>query len=342
MSTIQKVTDDNVLQASNLLKEGNLVSFPTETVYGLGANALDSMAVQKIFTTKNRPATNPLIVHLPTPKDGLSYSNLNDWEFELYQAITSEFCPGPLTVIVPSNGKVSSLVTAGNGMVGLRFPSHQIAQKLLRVCGLPICAPSANKHTHVSPTSAKHVYSDFQDDNVMILDGGDLTLGKGNKGIESTIVRLNYKDKTVEILREGSITFADLKKINWNSFDATLKENKKTTADQREKQIAPGQFLHHYSPWKPTYLVASDKNFDLKKIGILTWGEVKGDKMYTLSLTKDITQAQLHLYKILREMETDPLIEIIGIDDALLKLPVIGDRIFRACQGKYISAKIMI
>ncbi|MBO4534641.1 MAG: threonylcarbamoyl-AMP synthase [Clostridia bacterium] len=188
-------TSKDIASAARLIKAGEIVAFPTETVYGLGADFANPQAVAKIFEAKGRPQDNPLIVHLA------------DWE-QIYGVASSvpplaeelyrRFCPGPLTMILPKDPSVPDVVTAGLKTVGVRFPSHPVARELIKA-SCPIAAPSANVSKHVSPTSAKHVLDDLDGKVPMILDGGDCQVG-----IESTIIDLTQEIPV--ILRPGAVT----------------------------------------------------------------------------------------------------------------------------------------
>lgn len=181
---------ENVKLCADLLRQGKLVGMPTETVYGLGANALDADACRSIFTTKGRPLTDPLIVHVHSFEQAMSLTDksCSEASMQLFKALTTKFWPGPLTVIVKANlEKIPMLITADTGLVGLRMPSNEIALELLRAAEVPVAAPSANKFGHVSPTKAEHVYNDFHlDSEVTILDGGQC-----NFGIESTVLKIS-------------------------------------------------------------------------------------------------------------------------------------------------------
>ena len=189
-----------------------MVSFPTETVYGLGANAHNADACVSIFTTKGRPLTDPLIVHVHSLEHALEQIDQSDEKVvSLFKLLAAKYWPGPLTTVVKANMKViPSLVTAETGYVGVRIPNHQIALDLIRTSGLPLAAPSANKFGHVSPSKAEHVFSDFhKDSEVYIIDGGACSFG-----IESTVLKLAYdhteKAYHLLILRRGGVSETSL------------------------------------------------------------------------------------------------------------------------------------
>lgn len=192
-----------------MLAEDKLVSFPTETVYGLGACALSAPACTSIFTSKGRPLTDPLIVHVHSLEQALGLIDHQDTEIVgLFKQLAVKYWPGPLTIVVKADLTViPSLITAETGYIGIRMPNNEIALDLLRTFGKPIAAPSANKFGHVSPTKAEHVYKDFyQDSEVLIIDGGSCSFG-----IESTVVKVTNDGKFhLLILRKGGVSIDNL------------------------------------------------------------------------------------------------------------------------------------
>ncbi len=163
------VTDEQLARAADLIRQGGLVAFPTETVYGLGANALDARAVARIYEAKQRPWASPLIVHVAD--ENMARSVTADWP-TLAQTLAARFWPGPLTIIVQKAEILPSLVTAGLETVGIRMPSHPVALELIRRAGVPVAAPSANRFSEISPTTAAHVRASLGDRVDLILDGG--------------------------------------------------------------------------------------------------------------------------------------------------------------------------
>ena len=236
MITTQVVpaTKESLEEASRLLHTGELVAFPTETVYGLGANALDREAVLSIFAAKGRPADNPLIVHI------YEESQLEDLcEIpEGARPLMEKFWPGPLTILMPKKDTIPPEVTAGLPTVAMRMPSHPVARELLRVCGLPIAAPSANRSGKPSPTSSHYVYQDMQGRIPLILDGGDCDVG-----LESTVLDLTHGTPT--ILRPGGVTKEMLEEILGpvEVAGSVLRPLK-----QGEVALSPGMRYRHYSP----------------------------------------------------------------------------------------------
>lgn len=290
-------TAEGIAAASNFLKSGKLVAFPTETVYGLGANAYNEDAVKAIFTAKGRPLTDPLIVHVNDVKEARKLVNIGVDENEVFMALGSAFWPGPLTLIAKAVTAIPYAVTASTGFVGVRCPSHPIARKLLADCQLPLAAPSANRFGHVSPTRSDHVIFDLGEKDVCVLDGewGDDKARNDNDvtcdfGIESTVAKLDCVNKQVIIFRQGAISKfqleACLQSVNssWSVVVMTravpmkaANENgeshlKKIKVDEQSNlessssvsaeeevagQQAPGQAITHYAPDVPCHMIAA-------------------------------------------------------------------------------------
>ncbi len=229
-------------RAVQTLRRGGLVAFPTETVYGLGADATCEIAVRRIFDVKGRPETHPLIVHLGDP------AMLSDWAAEVPVAarrLADRFWPGPLTLVLPRSKKVSTCVTGGQDTVALRVPSHPTALAMLREFGDGVAAPSANRFGRVSPTTADHVWSDLGDDVDFVLDGGPCEVG-----VESTIV--GFVDDQPVILRPGCVTREDIEKTLGLTSVAIRNGD---TGELR----APGQCETHYAPRARVMIVAADE-----------------------------------------------------------------------------------
>lgn len=227
-------TDEAVAYAAQVLREGGLVGMPTETVYGLAANALDEEAVRGIFAAKGRPADNPLIVHVNSIEEAEKLCVISDASRELM----AHFCPGPLTVTMPRRSCVPDVVTAGLDTVAIRIPSHPVARRLIAQSGLPIAAPSANTSGKPSPTTAQHVYHDLDGRLPVILDGGECDVG-----LESTVITMAGDMPTV--LRPGGITPEMLLTVlpEVRVADSVLRPLK-----QGEKALSPGMMYKHYAP----------------------------------------------------------------------------------------------
>jgi L-threonylcarbamoyladenylate synthase len=234
-------------RAAALIRAGEVVVFPTETVYGLGADALQPRAVERIFVAKGRPLSDPLIVHI-ADEDALRElaATLPEYVEELARA----FWPGPLTLIVPRSARVPSLVTAGLETVAVRMPRHPVALALIRAVGSPIAAPSANRFMHVSPTTAQHAFADLNGRVPLILDGGPCEVG-----VESTVLDLCADVPT--ILRPGGVSLEELQTVLPNVRVATRHIPVPDDAQAGERaQKAPGQLLTHYAPAVPLILFA--------------------------------------------------------------------------------------
>lgn len=232
-------TGTDILKAAQLLCEGKLVAIPTETVYGLAANALDADACLQIYKAKNRPAFDPLIVHVGDVASVPKY--VMDFPEEA-RRLCERFWPGPLTVVLPKKPIIPDLVTSGNSSVAIRVPSHPLTQKLLDLLDFPLAAPSANPFSYVSPTTAQHVQEQLGDRIDYILDGGPCQVG-----IESTIIR--FDNGKVEVLRLGGTALEEIENIT-GKLEKQLQSG--------SNPAAPGQLDQHYSPH--TRFVLTDFN----------------------------------------------------------------------------------
>lgn len=281
--------------AAKIIRAGGVVAFPTETVYGLGADAFNPDAVEKIFELKQRPSFDPLIVHI------CSIEQLNlvceDIDERLF-LLAEKFWPGPLTIVVNKNKKVPDIVTSGLKTVGIRFPSHPIANELIKQANTPIAAPSANKFGRVSPTSAEHVRKYFPKLDY-IIDGG-----KSSVGIESTIIKLNPEG--FEILRHGVITKEEIEKVI--PYFAADKVNSNI--------VAPGMLKSHYSPAKQFYILSDKilKKINPKESGLISFtGKYDSDFKLVVKLTKNnnLREAAVNLFSaihILEESDVDIIV----------------------------------
>jgi L-threonylcarbamoyladenylate synthase len=225
--------------AARLIREGKLVAFPTETVYGLGANALDEVAVQRIFDAKRRPRTSPLIVHVDSIE--MARSLTTRWP-DAAETLAQHYWPGPLTLVLPKHASIPDIVTAGLPTVGLRMPSHPVALELIRAAGVPIAAPSANRFTELSPTIAGHVPESLAD---FVLDGGPSRIG-----IESTV--LSLVDAPL-LLRHGVIPLPEIE-----ALIGTVKVG--VMAAPTEGHASPGMHVRHYRPVTPLYLLGAGEH----------------------------------------------------------------------------------
>ncbi|HMS33038.1 MAG TPA: L-threonylcarbamoyladenylate synthase [Ignavibacteria bacterium] len=276
MTLITKDIDTAVKE----LLSGNVVGLPTETVYGLGADALNEKAVLKIYETKERPAFNPVIVHV------FDIENLGDYAIsipdEAYN-LAEKFSPGPLTFIFKKGNKIPDIVTAGNDSVGLRIPSHPVFREVLKETNLPVAAPSANRAGRISPTSAEDVMSELKDRINFILDGGKCRIG-----IESTII--SFTGEYPEILRHGFVTKEDIENVIG-----------KTKEYHSGKIISPGQLKSHYAPSTPLLCEDDLANVDVsdKKTGLLDFSKYSDYKEIALNLFSDLRKLDEQNYDII-------------------------------------------
>ncbi|VVU94663.1 Telomere recombination [seawater metagenome] len=342
----------NISQASELIRNGKLVSFPTETVYGLGANIYNINAVQNIFKTKGRPSTNPVIIHTYSLEKALElfdFSEKNNIK-DTIMKIGFNFWPGPLTIVYKANPNISDIITASSGYVGVRIPNNELALQFLKTADVPIAAPSANKSGHISPTDVKHVYDEFKDDEVTILDGGDIRLLNNGVGIESTIIKLDTNKIT--ILRSGGISYDQINTfIREEKLPFVLEEVKKMS-NLKEGEIAPGQSITHYAPKNiDTYMIKTSRLLSLKDfakdhadIAILDFGKYanifSGRVAMYLDLSEEqkISQAMLNLYNYLRLIEDCKAVKKLYIITLTHNNnSALNDRIVRAASGKIVD-----
>lgn len=288
-------------EAARLLRENEAVAFPTETVYGLGANAMEDEAIAKIFAAKGRPSDNPLIVHIGTK------SQLDGIVREIppvAEKLMEHFWPGPLTIILPRKEGISERVTAGLNTVGVRMPDHPVALALIEEANVPVAAPSANRSGRPSPTLASHVYEDLNGKIAGIVDGGATGVG-----VESTVIDCTSEVPT--ILRPGGITKEQLEAVIGNvSLDPALK-------DEKEKPKSPGMKYTHYAPKAPLSIVEGSREFiqrivDEKKkegfkVGVLTTEEYQhvysADVVLSCGMRNDLASVATKLYDVLRTFD---------------------------------------
>lgn len=244
-TTILDPTSENIMYCADLLKHGEVVAIPTETVYGLAANVFDDKAISNIFKIKGRPQDNPLICHISDL--GMLDELITDRRSKIFQKLIEKFWPGPLTIIVSKKVGVSNLITANLDTVAIRCPSHAVCRKLIEACGFPLAAPSANLSGKPSPTSANHVYDDLSGRVKAILDGGICQVG-----LESTIIKMD--DDLLRVLRPGIISVDMLKEVTEN---IVLDDSVLNQMDANSTIISPGTKYKHYSPNADIVLVDS-------------------------------------------------------------------------------------
>jgi len=331
-------------EAAYFLRQGETIAFPTETVYGLGANALNPEAVKKIYYAKGRPSDNPLIVHVCDEKQ---VENLVSCVSAQARQLIKKFWPGPLTLVMPKSNIVPSIITAGLDTVALRMPFHPVALKLIEKARLPIAAPSANTSGKPSPTTAQHVLEDLNGKIAGIIDAG-----KAGVGVESTVLDLSTSIPT--ILRPGGVTREELiAEIGFVNLDAALK-------DLEVKPRSPGMKYIHYSPEADVIIVKgttekiaekmkkviSEENADKKKIGLMISQDIykiifndlsKNISVQILGERDNLAQITANLFDMLRKFD-QLKVEVIyaesfsetGIGAALM------NRLYKAAGGKTI------
>lgn len=306
------------------LRAGGLVAFPTETVYGLGADATREMAVRKIFAAKERPATNPLIVHVADIEIARRYTA--DWS-DAAQALAAAYWPGPLTLVLPKTREIPDVVSAGRGTLGLRAPDHPIALELLGAFGGPVAAPSANRSNRVSPTTAAHVREELGGAVDVILDGGPCAVG-----IESTV--LDLSGERPRILRPGGVTRAQIEAIIGDVSVAS------TVTEVTVPASSPGQHAVHYAPRTRAYRFETPQRGlihaapdgtpnGLVAVGTMTdsvkkWGPI-------VAMPREPGLYARHLYEVLRELDA------MGLESIFIEMPpdepewaAVRDRLLRA------------
>jgi len=288
-----------VEEAARLLKQNEVVAFPTETVYGLGANACSDEAIEKIFHAKGRPSDNPLIVHIYSKKQ---LHDIVQHVPKLAEKLIDAFWPGPLTIIFPKTEAISEKATAGLSTVAVRMPNHPVALALLEKADVPVAAPSANRSGKPSPTSAEHVLEDLRDEIAGVLDGGTTDVG-----VESTVI--DVTGTHVEILRPGGITREQIEAV-------VGKENVRQPTSVTGKVKSPGMKYTHYSPNAPLYLVLSPERMqelieaekaEGKRVGVLTTEEnadnYEADYVHACGKRADLKTVAGQLYESLRQFD---------------------------------------
>ena len=289
-------------EASAILRAGGLVAFPTETVYGLGADARNGKASLSVFAAKGRPADNPLIVHVARPEDAESLA----WTSPLYYRLSDAFMPGPLTVILPKKPTVPDEVTGGLDSVAIRCPSDPIAHALIEVAGVPVAAPSANRSGKPSPTTAAHVYEDMNGVIPMVIDGGECDVG-----VESTVVKIDGEG--VILLRPGAITPEMLREV---VEDVRISSAVTEELQEGEKPLSPGMKYKHYAPDAALILLdGSSRDFvsyvkthtDAERSVILCYEEeleaLDGRTCLSVGYENDIGAQTHRLFRQLREAD---------------------------------------
>lgn len=289
-------------RAARKIKDGGLVVFPTETVYGLGGNALSDESAVNIYSAKGRPADNPLIIHISSPQEAEKYCRVSPIYYDLARA----FMPGPLTVIMPKRDIIPSSVTAGLDTVAVRCPSHPIARALIEKAGVPIAAPSANLSGRPSPTCAQYVIEDMNGKVDMIIDGGECDIG-----LESTIVML--KDEGLVLLRPGAVTYDALCLVcdKVDIAPAVLE-----MLGENEKPLSPGMKYKHYAPSTPLVLLSGKETdvlsyliseINTRSCAILCYDEeteaLRGASLVPIGKRDDLAAHAHSLFSALRDAD---------------------------------------
>ena len=299
------VSENDIKNAAEIIINGGLVAFPTETVYGLGGDGTNPEASRKIYAAKGRPSDNPLIIHIAHPADAEKYTYTN----ATYYKLADRFMPGPLTVVMKAKDSVPLETRGGLDTVAVRCPSHPVARRLIELSGRPIAAPSANLSGSPSPTSAHHVVDDMQGRIDMIIDGGDCEIG-----LESTIVKIE-DDGSMTLLRPGRVTLSELACIAPVSLADAVTDRLR----EGEVALSPGMKYRHYAPESPLVLLDGDLarvteyivSDNKSNIAILCYTDDKdvvaerlpNADIYILGARDDINEQARQLFAILRDAD---------------------------------------
>ena len=315
---IRPATPEAIAQAAAILRAGGLVAFPTETVYGLGADATNGLAVAAVFAAKGRPSFNPLIIHVAQVEAMPALAHVTP----LATRLAAAFWPGALTLVLSrrSNRIVAELATAGLDTIAVRVPAHPIAQALLRASNLPIAAPSANRSGHVSPTTAAHVAADLGDNVQMILDGGPTSVG-----LESTVV--DATGDTPVILRLGGVAREDIERV--------LGQPVAIAGEENVTPSSPGMLARHYAPATRLRLDAHDVRAGEALLAFGGQAPAHSGPIINLSPAGDLAEAAANLFAALRTLDAAGATAI-----AVMPIPAYGlgeainDRLQRAARAE--------
>ena len=271
------MTSLSIKEAARILREGGLVAFPTETVYGLGANALDAAAVAKIYEAKGRPATSPLIVHASSV--AMARTLVSEWPREA-EELAQRWWPGPLTLVLPKAAHIPGIVTAGLPTVGVRVPAHPLALELIEAAALPLAAPSANRFKELSPTTAAHVRAAFGD-TIPVVDGGPTRVG-----IESTVVSI--ADGKITLLRPGMIALGEIEQA----------------VTPIGAHPSPGMAARHYSPRTPLMIVNTPSEMP-DRLGAYVWWNTSGLTARSVRMPDDPVAYARRVYRVLHDLDQE-------------------------------------
>ncbi len=315
---IVRASEETIRAAAAALSRGRLVAFPTETVYGLGADATNDRAVAAIFAAKGRPRFNPLIVHVADLAAARAIAGLD----ARAQRLAAAFWPGPLTLVATkrAEARISDLVTAGLDTVAVRVPAAAIAQRLLTLAGIPVAAPSANRSGHVSPTTAAHVHADLDDVPELILDGGPSA-----HGLESTV--LDVSQPTSRLLRPGAVTVGEIERVLGSPIERAVAPTSRPTS--------PGQLESHYAPRARVRLGAVAAHAGEALLAFGPDVPRHAGPVFNLSPSGDLTEAACRLFAALRALDATgaSTIAVMAIPDEGLG-EAINDRLRRAAAGR--------
>lgn len=333
MSQIIPCDEPSLRVAAERLRGGLLVALPTETVYGLGANAYNDEACKQIYKVKGRPSTDPLICHVPTIEDGARLWRTDSEEdkaiVKLALQLGGALWPGPLTIVAAAADRVAPSVTGGSGFVGVRIPNHPVALALLRAAEIPVAAPSANTFGHVSPTTAEHVLQDLgaRDPSLRIVDGGSCTIG-----IESTVVKIT-SPTTMEILRRGMISVANIKAAlrSDDTIAVTVRDTRTKYKVSTEVMDGPGQLLTHYSPTVPSFLVTPS---EVSRLATSKAAVMLSNASSSQQTTKDASS--LTQLRLSTSVDYSTEAKIIVIDFANLLKPIVDTHSEAVAEGRIV------
>lgn len=347
-------------RGGELLRAGKLVAFPTETVFGLGADARNEEAVLDIFRVKGRPLTDPLIVHVPSPAHAPELFAPDEQTRGVVDALAAAFWPGPLTLVARASPSLPLCVSAGTGFVGVRCPDHAVAVALLAAAGVPVAAPSANRFGHVSPTSAQHVLDDLGAHDIAVLDAPGCSVG-----IESTVARIDGPGREVLILRRGGVSEAALRAALQRSglgfsVRAQAREHAPAALADGVAAQAPGQLLTHYAPDRPTFLAlrapsggGGEQSPPLASSVLIDFAGAfsacaAGCAGYRdLSPSGSVAQASRSLFGALRWSEGVPggravlLADVMALRVEDEHVGALYDRMFRAASGRRVGVPVV-